>query len=90
MKHVMFWIFPLVLPQVFSLALHYDRDTKSYKDLLVSISPDVPGRILVTINPLKPLNVESRSDEIISSIKSWITEVHLMRGKRRIKMMMSG
>ena len=44
MKHVMFWIYPVVFHSVFSLTLHYDRETKSYKDLLVSISPDIPGR----------------------------------------------
>ena len=34
----------LVLPQILSLSLHYNRTTKTYNDLLVSISPDIPGR----------------------------------------------
>ena len=37
------WIFLLLSPHVLSIALHYDRNTKSYKELLISISPDIPG-----------------------------------------------
>ena len=37
-------IFLLVLPQILSLTLHYNKTTKTYNDLLVSISPDIPGR----------------------------------------------
>ena len=33
----------LVLPHILSLTLHYNQTTKTYNDLLVSISPDIPG-----------------------------------------------
>ena len=36
-------ILVLVLPQMLSLTLHYNQATKTYDDLLVSISPDIPG-----------------------------------------------
>ena len=41
------------------LSLEYDKSTHSYRDLLVSISPDLPA---------------SSSQEIIENIKSFMTE----------------
>ena len=56
-------IFLLVLPHILSLTLHYNQTTKTYNDLLVSISPDIPGRPWLDNGSLFLLDIACREQE---------------------------
>ena len=63
----------LIVP---ALSLYYDEETHSYNDLLVSISPDLPGmKIIIWTSRMFICILESRSQEILENVKAWITEV---------------
>ena len=66
----------LSLKQALSLSLHYDYAQHFYDELLISISPDVPGLSFKTfINVLKLyFFLEIDRDITIENIKKWITE----------------
>ena len=58
----------------FCFNLHFDNN--QYEDLLVSISPDIPGQNLKSIFTwYLYLNLEDNAEETIQNIKTWITEV---------------
>ena len=69
----------LIVP-VFSV--YYDETTHSYNDLLVSISPDLPGRkmFISTSGMFYYCFLESDSAEILENVKAWITEVSCVVG----------
>ena len=60
--------------------LHYDSTNHYYDDLLISISPDVPGNHILAIvgigtNIILFLISETDSSKTINNIKFWLKEV---------------
>ena len=41
-------VFLLGLHLSFALNLHYDKSSNYYDDILISISPDIPGNLVLT------------------------------------------
>ena len=65
----------LYLNKVSTLSLHYDKAQHSYDELLISISPDVPGLELnIEIFLYNYSFLETDRDITINNIKKWITE----------------
>ena len=77
MKCLPFIIF--LLPFVSTFSLHYDPETRTYNDLLISISPDFEGCThSVEKKIVNCLRLEAQSEAIIRNLKTWITEVRYL------------
>ena len=81
MKRCYFVFLFLQAQQIFSYTLEYNSNSHQYEDLLISISPDIPGlQLIIFIRIKKSLEIikksfsETNSQETIQNIKDLIIQ----------------
>ena len=72
---LLFYLLILQTQQIFSYSLEYDPASHQYEDLLISISPDIPGGHNLSWIHLSLILSDTKRDETIQNIKDWITQV---------------
>ena len=72
---LLLYLLILQAKQTFSYSLEYDPASHQYEDLLISISPDIPGRHSFSWIHWSLIFSDTKRDETIQNIKDWITQV---------------
>ena len=72
---LLLYLLILQAKQTFSYSLEYDPASHQYEDLLISISPDIPGGHSFSWIHWSLIFSDTKRDETIQNIKDWITQV---------------